>query len=255
MNRIASRLDSGMGCYLCAYLHSESPNQPRSLPASSQADADEPLATCSICSVWACSSHGSRYQGFECAICVPALAVIQAVLPGAGPIPATTKAQQAGSQLTERVQNRARAALQHILTDGRHTYDYSYGPPPFGANEPNLVTDLAAVVRQQVPEIDTQLRFDVGNYNFGLSIDEISATVRARFDGREFSSEVSEPAVVTVAGALLLAYRTADQRPQDRDQMAAEQALIEPPVAPWHVSHPALLDPIMWMVGTAYAIQ
>ncbi|RQM34892.1 hypothetical protein [Rhodococcus ruber] len=117
------------------------------------------------------------------------------------------------------------------------------------------MTDLAAVVRHQAPEIDEQFRSDVGYDSFGLTIDEIAATVRARFDGREFRTEVSEQAVLTFAGALYLAYRTADERLLDRDQMAAEQVLIEPPMAPWHVSRPALLDPIMWMVGTAYAIQ
>ncbi len=69
----------GSFCYLCAYKKADRPRRQDRLPTGSIAPADvTPLGTCAICSVFACSLHGTRYRLLQCAICTPAQAVLAA---------------------------------------------------------------------------------------------------------------------------------------------------------------------------------
>jgi hypothetical protein len=119
-------------------------------------------------------------------------------------------------------------------------------------DEPNLVENLAGVIRQQVDMergfiYNVQGRDDSGT----LSIDRIAAAVRATFRAVDLA-ELTPEVVVTVTGALALATRTADARSR---ASVSSRVLGEPEISPpWAVTHPALLDPVLWMVGTAYQL-
>jgi hypothetical protein len=54
-----------------------------------------------------------------------------------------------------------------------------------------------------------------------------------------------------VVGALLLAMTIADH-PEMHDHADSVEPGEVAVLPPWEVSHPVLLDPIMWLVATAY---
>lgn len=243
-----------MSCYLCAYEASETPKVLQQLPPNSPSGANDDLGTCSLCSVWACSGHGTVYGAFECAMCTPASATQQALVAGTVGNAAAAQAHLIGRQASDAQRRAVQNALRVVLTHHQRaseTREDTRSLVAQGEGEPNLITNLAEVIYQQtesrsVAAVRTPQRGTV-------SFDAVGGAVRAAFLGREFL-EATEDAVTTVAGALLLAYHIADadagaQRADDsRDWMTVE---VRPP---WEVSRPVLLDPVMWMMGTAYAL-
>ena len=82
------------------------------------------------------------------------------------------------------------------------------------------------------------------------SLDAIGGAVREQFGTAEMA-EPSQAEVRIVTGALLLGYALADDgtEAQRGDDGGWSQIGSLPP--PWQVSHPMLLDPALWMLGTA----
>lgn len=108
-----------MTCYVCAYKRTEKPGTLQSLPSGSLAGQNDDLGTCSICSVWACSIHGTRYGLFECAICTPATAVKQAIVVGSAGNASAAIAYLVGSQASTALLSRTQSALDSVVEDGR----------------------------------------------------------------------------------------------------------------------------------------
>ena len=267
-----------MACYLCAYQRVQTPSTVQPLPAGSPALASSELATCWRCSVWACSAHGTRYGQFECAMCTPATAIVHATAGGApptGPSPGTgvagaavARARGAGYAASPQLHRRMHAALDQIAQDHRTARELASSvQDPRGRRfapyvaEPNLVSNLGDVIRRYdvdavVPSVrGLRPATDVGGQPFadGLSLDAISAAVWDVFGDAE-TLHVEEDAVWTTTGAYLLGVAVADAE--------AGHRLVEPDAlpdaaelpAPWEVSHPVLLDPALWMVGTALRV-
>ncbi|MCX4625469.1 hypothetical protein [Streptomyces sp. NBC_01443] len=244
-----------MSCYLCAYGASETPDVLQPLPPDSPSGANDDLGTCKLCSVWACSLHGTRYGAFECAVCTPASATQQALVAGTVGNAAATQAHVIGLQASDDVRGGVRNALRAVLFDHQRasaTRADTRSLVAQGEGEPNLVANLADVIYQQ---IDSRSVAAVrGRQRGNVSFDAVGGAVRAAFLGREFL-EATEDAETTVAGALLLAYHIANA---DADAQRLDDSRYWTTVEvrpPWKVSRPVLLDPVMWMMGTAYALE
>jgi len=138
-----------------------------------------------------------------------------------------------------------------------------------GESTPNLVYDLSTVVRENLFD-DAAREFDGGEVRFwqiprvqgaerfaaspmgefgGISIDAVGAAVAAVFSEVEISPRSDAKRVIY--GASLLALSLADEETAARLSESGSEEEI-PIKAPWEVSHPVLLDPVMWMVLTAY---
>ena len=271
-----------MSCYLCAYKRTEKPGTLQSLPSGSLAGQNDDLGTCSVCSVWACSIHGTRYSLFECAICTPAKATTQATVAGSAGNASAAIAYLVGSQANPAVQGRTQRALDLVVSAGRQPVDGQEDTLRLvvpGEGEANLVTNLAEVIRELggprafVPAVRAtswaagsmadEARLEeaepTGPAPSGaVSIDAIAGSVREAFRDRQFlertSEEIERVAVTIAVGSLLLAYSLAEETIANRraEQPAAWPGLVDGFPAPWEVSHPVLLDPVMWMMGTAY---
>jgi hypothetical protein len=268
-----------VSCYLCAYNQPQLPS--KSLPAGSPAGQNDDLGTCSVCSVWACSMHGTRPSLFECAICTPATAAKQAVVAGSAGNAAAAVAHLVGSQATTVLRDRVGAALELVVANGRQQVDgqgdnRSVVAP--GTGQVNLVTNLADVIRgpaggprafvpavrvtnreggSMVDEAALDEAVPIGEVPAGaISIDVLGGAVREAFTGRELIYPT--PDAVTIAtGSLLLAYSLADETIAARrsEHPAYWPRLEDALPAPWEVSHPVLLDAVIWMVGTAYVLS
>ena len=249
-----------MSCYLCAYQTSRWPQQAQSLPPGSPAKSTDDLGTCSTCAVWACSSHGTRYAKFECAICTPATATKQVIVAGGEPSgtggAAASLAHLAGLQADQGQRQRMSAALGRIRDDLKRSHDMRLErnlvvPPSTG--EANLVVNLAEVIRGRTDLKEGMLptaRGTEGEYG-RTSIDAVAAVVRNTFATTEIAE--SDDLETTVMGALLLALSVAHEPVAQRLAAAPRDwATAVEVVPPWAVSHPGLLDPVMWMIGTAY---
>jgi len=253
-----------MACYLCAYLGSQSPRFSQPLPTGSPASATEPLGICNKCNVLACSRHGTRYSWFECAICTPARAAMAAITGAGSGDPAAALAHRIGSQAPAVVQQAADLALERLAADHRRQpadRQLRYLQP---GDEPNLISNLAEAIRR-ASTVRRGERAMVAEPEPTVSYDAIGAAVRQQLTGQPVLP-ASEFSRTVLAGALLSAYQLADE-PTDRaladeptgsdraEDAPADRAggasLTELP-PPWLVSHPPLLDPILWMVGTAY---
>lgn len=265
-----------MACYLCAYQRVQTPSTAQPLPAGSPALASSELATCWRCSVWACSTHGTRYGQFECAMCTPAVATVHAVTGNAGPAgspttgtgaagAAVTRARAAGNATSPQLRDGMRAALNQVAHD--HHTARAQAPAasdrlmsrfaPYVA-EPNVVSNLADVVRRYdvgpiVPSVRELRLADVPSGQTSpdsLSLDAISAAVWDLFADAT-NVRTDDDAVLTATGAYLLAVAVADTETADRllEPTALRETSALP--APWDVSHPVLLDPALWMLGTA----
>jgi len=126
--------------------------------------------------------------------------------------------------------------------------------------EPNLILNLGQVVRQVgveadfLPEVQYRPDFEreTGPELGGVSIDAVAAAVRETFMPQ--SLRIPPQGEVIVTGALLLAMTVADHpaavEPHEA-QVPAPQIQIRPP---WEITHPVLLDPVMWLVATAYHV-
>lgn len=250
-----------VACYLCAYTSKDVPQQVDPLPANSPANPRSPLATCWKCSVWACSLHGTLYSSFECARCTPGVAVTQVLTTGPtnpnGPT-AAALANFAGGDATQRQIERMRTAVSRVIDDAKSA---DIGEPHVQFLAPtakpnNVVADLASVVAKHT---DYGRRgspfFAAAEQRPGgpLSIEAVAASVRSTF-ARSPISEATDAVVTTVMGALLMAEAVAHD-PIARARSSADRIWPsdrEPLPPPWAVSHPGLLDPVMWLIGTAY---
>jgi hypothetical protein len=124
-----------------------------------------------------------------------------------------------------------------------------------GVGEPNLVHNLSEVIRQQAPELDRPLLVyptQSEEEPLMMSIDAVGAAVRSRLGELDFIP-ANDESVVTVAGSLLLGYSLASDEIASRRQ---EYPIDWPSNVgqlpkPWQVESPILLDPVLWMLGTA----
>jgi hypothetical protein len=186
----------------------------------------------------------------------------------------------AGAHATQAFEDQVQAALELVVVDGRRQ---SAGPEDIrslvvpGAGEPNLVTNLAEVIRRSggpqafVPAVRAT-RWEAGSMVAMLdeagpagavpagavSIDAIAGSVREVFAASSEFMDLAPDAARIAAGSLLLAYSLADETVAARrgGQSPVEEPAYRPWVedslpAPWEVSHPVLLDPVIWMLGTA----
>jgi len=140
------------------------------------------------------------------------------------------------------------------------------------APPPDLLGDLAGAIRSRIgaeadgrrgrvgfDAIDDEGSF-VAGVNAGeegrpatsaLSVDAIGAAVAIAFGGRDLRP--IPDAAVAVSGALLMAMSTAEEQVPPLGLEVPARLVEEVPIrAPWEVSHPLLLDPVIWMVSTAY---
>jgi hypothetical protein len=237
---------SHMSCYVC---HETG-------KAGTSPGTGDSIGSCIKCNILACAAHGKRYGKFECAVCNPATAALTAMTGGISG-PATSQADALGSYSNTLLQERTEAAVRRAIADSRSSRqleDHSLATPD--TDSPNIVTDLAAEIRRQRGE-DEQLtaaaptdseRTDL------ISLDAIGAAVRERLAGLELT-EPDIAAVRTVTGALLLGYYLADARTAARrdDAPSSWPRNIESLPRPWKVTYPILLDPVLWMLGTALA--
>jgi hypothetical protein len=252
-----------VACYLCTYQQTHVPQTVRPLPAGTPVTTDE-LGTCNRCQVAACAAHGSRYGHFECAMCRSATATQQSVVASAGVSQAGGSGASAAiarsvGRHAESEFDRVERALQRIAHDQERgatqlaTLEFAgrYG-------EPNLVTNLAEAIRvvrgEDVPFIpvrDLQTVSDLYEAeNAGaISVEAIAGAVRDAFALEPIV--ITDDAVVVVTGALVLAMSVADN-PGGNVVVEPDEVPIR---APWQVTHPVLLDPVMWMVATAYQSQ
>lgn len=252
-----------MACYLCAYLCKDVPNQAQPLPPKSPAQPNDPLASCWKCWVWACSTHGTLYSLFECARCTPSVAVTQVLITGPtnpNRPAAAALAYRAGLDATPGQINQMRAALGQVIHDANGA---DIGAPHMQylaptAQPDNLVADLAGVISKRT-DLGSRPSFltaqDTQEPAPDVSVEAIGASVRSTFKGVELA-EPSDEVVVTVMGALLMADAVAHDpiaiaRSAPRPTWPNDNQPLPPP---WAVSHPGLLDPVMWLIGTAYEI-
>jgi|GEM_PF-3121585 len=251
-----------MSCYLCAYRSTKAAKEPEPLPPGSPAKPNDNLATCSSCAVWACSSHGIRYAKFECLMCMPKSAITEVVVAQTPPTgtggAAAALAHLVGERTTENQKGRMGSALAQIRRDSeasRMTVQ-EQRIVPAGTGEPNLIANLAAVIREHSRSVEgvvPKVRTQAGSYGV-VSIDAVSAAVRNTFAATEFV-EPSDEVVKVLMGALLLSLSVAHEPVARRraTEPADWPAKVEVP-PPWEISHPGLLDPVLWMIGTAYSL-
>lgn len=260
-----------MGCYLCIY-------DPRAIPAGKPrqrffpSPKGEEVGTCARCSVAACAEHGARRAQFECAICEPGRATESVLLSQARESPsagaAVALAHSVGAAVSDGSQARVRMALEII---SKHALQRERGEErltaPSQERRPNLLANLAGVIRGQdvplrgeraglglIPKVQPRRRAD-DIADDDISIEEISAVVAATFAGDEVDFPRTQTAVEIVHGAVLLAMSTADTRNPSLSPGSHSSELERVQVLPpWRVTHPVLLDPVMWMVLTAYQL-
>lgn len=253
-----------MACYVCAYGRASGPQTVDPLPASSAVAVTEPIGTCWRCSVWACSIHATRPGQFECVICVPASATQNVVTPSGAPSTASGRASSAASALlvgqaaTPEQLDRTAFALARIQADHEAAPER---PELFAfaraTAEPNLIANLAGSIQEQrrddspvVPEIRDDFADARGDAVGALPLETIAAAVRGKFLGAQVDfAPTSEERVRTVTGALLLASTVAHRQPSDARSIDPSAVELPPP---WEMTHPVLLDPVMWLVATAY---
>lgn len=248
-----------MSCYLCAYKRAETARSHHPLPAGSPAGANDDLAGCWKCNVWACSGHGTRYGKFECAICTPATAATHALVATPVTGAAAARGYGIGDRGSTALRDRVALAVGSVVRDSRQAQDAdarALAVPRTGT--PNLVTNLADAIRQRQTSLSEgrvpAVQADGDGPSWGvMSLDVIGGAVREQFAGVPLA-EPNDPAVTIATGALLLGYALADDPTtarvrRDYGPPAWHNIVGLPP--PWQVTHPILLDPVLWMLGTA----
>ncbi len=196
-------------------------------------------------------------------MCTPATAATEAIVEGRIAGAASSLAFLTGVYGNDELRVRVGRAISRVVDDSR---ELSGAEPqrlvPPRTLRPNLVSNLADVIRDQDDRLEAGILPGVlgdgaesvpeaGEF----SIDAVGGAVRQRFVPLRLRLLVDEadPAVTTVTGALLMGYVLADapitslarEFPFDWPQRVA---ILRPP---WQVSHPLLLDPVLWMFGTA----
>jgi hypothetical protein len=261
-------------CHVCAYKPWERPFEPEPLPQGSAVGMHDPLATCKNCGGLFCSVHGTCYSMFECAVCKPGKAVYESLVPGGGPqhVAAAEHMRDLALMISPDGSRRARSVIERIQSEQEARPSAAERRQVAGEQPaPSLLDGLATVIRKSmsdsvegfgsaearqfrwVPKAHDAERsdsFDAGR--FGISIDAIGATVAATFADAEIDPRPD--ADLIIHGAALVALAVADEG------VAEQMSHFEPggEIAvkpPWKATHPALLDPIMWMILTAYQDQ
>lgn len=236
-----------MACYLCAYLRTDRPRTRSPLPAASPVAPDEPLGSCHKCNVLACSRHATRYSWFECAMCTPATAVAGALTGTGAGGPAAAQAHLVGSLGPGELVAAAGRAVDLLAEQGSRPGPVDARLAVRGAGAPNLVTNLAEAIRAAAPAARAERAAVAAPPTApGVDYDAIGAAVRVQFAERHLRA-ADEFSATVVAGAMIMAWDLADA--SFAEQRAAGQQLAVRP--PWELTDPALLDPVLWMVGTA----
>jgi hypothetical protein len=250
-----------MGCYICAYQKTETPKRPAPLPPTSPAQPFWSLGTCARCSVWACSAHAYYSGRYVCAMCAPASATTRA-LSGGGSGGAAAIARLVGEEASGEQVERTASAIQRIVADQRRPPDTrAFDSHGEGETAPNVVWDLAGAWRAQTQREARFVREVRGARGSlfprvgGISIDAVAADARDVFES--FQAEPAEDAALVVTGALVIATTVAHDPDATGEQ--GEHARIAPAEIelrpPWAMSHPVLLDPVMWVVAAAYSLD
>ncbi|MDH6110108.1 hypothetical protein P3T36_005834 [Kitasatospora sp. MAP12-15] len=244
-----------MSCYLCAYMSSKQPQTHQPLQTGSPINSTDDLGTCTKCNVWACSEHSQRPATFLCAMCLSATAIQQAACGTAAGSAAAAQAHLVGDQLDANspLLRETHEALAAVVADGQQAggEEDLRSLVALNKGEPNLVTNLGDwIVREYSVHAAPAVRGHEPQWSPGgyVSVQVVGGAVREAFSGHPMF-DPSDEAVTTVAGAMILAYSIAD------DTVAAQvSAGREVPSLPrpWQVTRPVLLDPVIWMVGSAY---
>ena len=158
---------------------------------------------------------------------------------------AAANADALGGRMSRRTHVRMRMALDRLQNDA-----LQYGPDdrraariwsgtPSATDQPNVVADFSAVVDAE------QSRRDLTRESLAptrMSLDAIGAAARETLfpPGAETSFDPGSESVVL--GALVSALSIAGEIRLNPRELPA----------PWEVAHPDLLDPVMWLIGTAY---
>jgi hypothetical protein len=232
----------------------------------------DPLATCKSCGGLICSVHGTRYTEFECAVCNPGKAVKTGFFPDHDPAGAAAAAhlRELALIFAGPEPPGADAVVDRILSEQEAGPSAGERRGLAGRHPPaNLVYGLATVIRESmgpgsrdlgggeaqqvrwVPKVRGADRAEDSGADplAGLSIDAIGAAVAATFSDVEVSP--TPDAGLIVHGAALRALAVADA--EVAELFRASEPGVEIPIkAPWEVTHPVLLDPIMWMILTGY---
>jgi hypothetical protein len=250
-----------MTCFLCAYGSAAVPDQPHPLPAASPAAPKDVLACCATCGVCACAAHGSRYSLFQCALCSCAAAVHDATTTAPVGVPATAQAHSVGRGADPALVRQVAAAMDRVFAasqaPAQTVGSIALVAPRSG--DPNLVTNLADAIRARqavsariAPAPAAEAEAEAGGGEVDVDVDAVGAAVRAGFGGRELAGPTDDSAIA-VTGALLLGYSLADADIAGRraGHPADWAGRIDRLPAPWQVTYPELLDPALWMVGTA----
>jgi hypothetical protein len=174
-----------------------------------------------------------------------------------------------GIRATDEVRERVRSAVDRIAqrsdAKDRVTDALALARPRSG--EPDLLVNFAEVIRSRIGESGDYIpgvrrggssdafasgaRQDPPRPESSISIDAVGAAVRDAFAGRVI--EVTDDAVEIVTGALLLAMAVANRPGHARSGGEMARAALDANVQlPWEITHPILLDPVMWVVATAY---
>lgn len=261
------------GCYICAYLPHERPAKSHPLPAGSRVGANDPLASCRKCCGWVCSVHGTRYRAFECALCNAGEASQEALAPDGGPSRAAAAAyvRDLASSASDAELKRAGGVIRLIQAEQEAAPSAEERRELVGGKPAsNLVYGLASVIREGmagelfseemggearsfrwIPKTKEGERWDADELG-GISIDAIGAAVAATFLGIEFFPRADAERVIH--GAAIRALGVADQEVAEYLSRPGSSGEI-PIKAPWEVTHPILLDPVMWMILTGYQQQ
>jgi hypothetical protein len=201
--------------------------------------------------------HGSLYGKFKCAMCESAAAGEQAITAAdGGDGPDVAQARLVGYAASEFQRERAEAGLRRIANDhGRmplaQREDELRGQ---GRDQPNLVADLADAIRREAPDkgfprVDRQTFDSTERPEEGaVSLDAIAAVVRLTFTAIQ-PMPPSDGSIIVATGALLMGIVVADQSDGENERIDPREVNVLPP---WEVKHPALLDPVIWLLATAY---
>jgi hypothetical protein len=245
-----------MPCYVCAHLGSQKPKTPRPLPAGSPARPTDELGACNICGILACSLHGARSRLFECSMCVQAKVINDVV--GVPP----TQPTQLPPDLQNGVARRMARGLinasevQPVVAQGIQKIAFDQDEIRLGRRSAeNLVVNFSDVMGRRLRELglavfigrDPSAYILLGQNETPLNLQSIGDSIAMNF-WRRRSAAIGDHDVEAVLGAFAWAYDLAD------DETNASPSAAEPYVRlvpPWEVTHPDLLDPSVWLLGSA----
>ncbi|MET9272096.1 hypothetical protein [Kribbella sp. NPDC003557] len=211
----------------------KTPSTVMHLPVGSSAAANDPIGTCTDCGVWACSMHATRYAAFQCAICLPAAAVVSAVTGSASSAANAAKSAPAANRSDLLITGRR--VLQRIVGDMRHV-----GLTIAPAGRPNLITELTETLEAEMAT-NRQLTADERPVP---SAADVGAAVSNRMGRLEPNPREDAPAIIV--GAVAMAYHLAGE-----GDIAERANGLQQLQRPWLVETPLLLDPVLWMVAVA----